>query len=142
MAYNARAVYGLTVDTSTGDVDEFFSTIDGPEGVAQDALHRLTNKTVLGPGGEDFGVDIREWCGMPIERLIRRGAVVSEVLQRDERVKTADARIRVPTSPKWAALYTAILTIDAMTDAGPFRRVFAFTDKSVADITAIWEGDS
>jgi hypothetical protein len=133
MATNDPAAYGLTLDCLE-DVDEAFSTIDGVEGVVQDAIHRITNATVLGPGGDDWGIDVTKFAGMPASLLARQGPIVSEVLQRDTRIKTAD--VDIAPVRQAGSLVFATMTVSCTTGAGPFRRVFALSSLSVDDITA------
>ena len=135
MARNAPAAYGSTLR------EDSFDVVTGAEGVALDAMHRLTNETVLGPGGEEWGLDVRRWSGMPADRLPRMAPIVSEVLQRDERILTADVEI-VATDPDAAGLVFATMTIDCTTAPGPFRRVFSLASASLTDITNILEGET
>lgn len=137
---NARAAYGLTI-SCVDDADELFSTVDGVEGVAQDLYHRFTNATVLGPGGEEWGEDVTRWAGMDPTKLARRGPVLAEVAQRDERIEAADVTITAAPSTVGGTLYEATIEVIAYTAAGPFRRVFGLAEKTLDDITRIMEGD-
>lgn len=139
MARNPAAAYGLTL-SCMDDVDALFSTVDGIEGIAQDMYHRLTNATVLGPGGEEWGEDLTRWPGMPADKMARRGPYLAEVITRDERIDSADVDV-VPSriaGTRWAGT----VQIVAHTALGPFRRVFGFDSKTVADITNILEGEA
>lgn len=142
MARNAPAVYGLTLDTRSGDLDPFFSTVDGIEGVAQDLQHRLSNDTVMGPGGEDWGINLRRLCGMPAAQIVRQGPRISDVIQRDDRIDSADVRVKLTKGTRFEGVYAGTVEVTAMTALGPFRRVFGFNDFTVAEITEILEGES
>ncbi len=139
MASNDPAAYGLTV-SCWDDADEFFTTINGIEGIAQDLYHRWTNDVFLGEGGEDEGIDVTKLAGMPADKLARRGPILAEVATRDERIESADVRV-IPSriaGTRWAATIEGVF----YTALGPFRRVFAFNDREIADITNALEGDA
>lgn len=115
------------------DADALFSTCTGLDVVAQEIYHRMTNRTVLGPGGEDFGEDVTKWVGMDPAKLARRGPVLSEVLQRSERIDTADVKVTPSriAGTRWAGR----IEVTCTTALGPFRRVFRFNALTVEDIT-------
>jgi hypothetical protein len=140
MAHNAPATYGLTISTRD-DADEFFSTVDGIEGIAQDLYHRFTNDTVLGPGGEDWGKDVTKFAGMPAAQLARRGILLQTVAEQDPRIDHADCKVSAAQINFRGTLYTGKIDITCYTALGPFRRVFGFNASTVADITATLEED-
>jgi len=136
-----NAAYGLTI-SCIDDADEFLSTVDGLEGVGQDLYHRFTNAIVLGPGGEEWGEDVTTWPGMDPAKLERRGLLLAEVAQRDERIEAADVRIVAKPITVGGTLYSATIDVTCYTARGPFRRVFGLAGKTLADITAIMEGNN
>jgi len=141
MARNDPAAYGRSLRV-WDDADDVFSTVTGIDVVVQLVYHKLTNDTVMGPGGEEWGIDVTKFAGMDPARLSRRGPVIKEVLERDERIGTADVRVNVTQINFRGTLYAGSLDITCYTAQGPFRRIFGFNDKTVADITAILEGAS
>ncbi len=92
MATNPNSYYGRTI-ACIDDADELWSEIEGPAVVVQDAIHRLTCDSVLGPGGEDWGFDLRKKLGAPQQELTRSQPFITEVLTRDDRVDTADVTL-------------------------------------------------
>ena len=133
MARNAPAAYGRSLRVWDDATDDF-AVVTGLPVVSQAAYHRLTNDTVLGPGGEEFGIDVRKWAGMDPALLARRGPMLAEVLTRDPRIETADVRI-TPTRVA-GTIWTATIEIVCNTALGPFRRVFRLSDKSLDEIVA------
>ena len=127
MARNPAAYYGRDV-ACVLDADPIFSSVTGIEVVRQAAYHRLMCDDVLGPGGDGWGYDCRRLLGMKSSRLVAMGPVLSSVLQRDERILTADVRIE---SVQTNGLQDVRITVTCTTDAGPFSFVM-----SVADLTA------
>lgn len=92
MARNTASSYGVDV-ACVRDADALFTSVTGIDVVKQDAIHRLTTDDVLGPGGDGWGYDTRRLLGLPQSRLAGLQPVLSEVLQRDERVLTADVTL-------------------------------------------------
>lgn len=139
MARNPRKAYGKSLrcwDDATND----FATTTGIEVVAQAAYHRITNEVVLGPGGADYGEDVRKWAGMDAAKLARRGPVLSEVLQRDPRIDSADVRVE-PTNIK-GTLWSARITMVCTTALGPFRRVFSLQQVTTEEAVLRLESES
>lgn len=134
MAANAAALYGRDIRCVV-DADSMLSTCEGIEVVRQHAYHRLTVDNILGDDGTGsfviagWGFDTSRLAGMTTSRLAAQQPILSEVLQRDPRVLTADVRI-TPTIVNGKA----DVTIDASceTSLGPFT----LSIKSVSDLSA------
>lgn len=127
MARNPAVNYGRDVACLL-DADPLLSSVAGVDVVRQAAYHRLMCDDILGPGGDGWGYDCRRMLGMKSSQLSAMQPVLSEVLQRDQRILTADVQIR---SVRTNGLDDVRIAVRCTTDAGPFSFVL-----SVADLTA------
>lgn len=127
MAKNAPSSYGKDIRCYT-DADALFSTVTGVDLVKQDAFHRITTDSVLGPGGDGWGFDCRRLLGMSTRVLAGMQPFLSEVLQRDDRIQSADVTLAATTT---RGLADVIIKAACVTEEGPFELVM-----SVQDLTA------
>lgn len=127
MARNPAVSYGRDVACLL-DADPLLSSVTGIDVVRQAAYHRLMCDDILGPGGDGWGYDCRRMLGMKSSQLSAMQPVLSEVLQRDQRILTADVHIRAVRAN---GLDDVRIDVRCTTDAGPFSFVM-----SVADLTA------
>lgn len=130
MAQNTPSAYGtdlLCID----DADELFSDVTGIQVVAQDAYHRLTNDTVLGEGGEDWGYDVTKLLGMTTAQIAAMPPTISAALQKDERIQAADVTI-TQNKRVGSQLWSIIITAICYTAEGPFTLILGVSDLTVA----------
>lgn len=130
MAINKPSAYGRDVRCVT-DADPLWTEVIGVDVVKQDAYHRLTNDTVLGPGGDGWGFDVRKLIGLPASELTAYQPTISEVLQQDPRIDTADVILSATTSNGLAAVR---IEATCTTVEGPFKLVKLVTDLTVDDL--------
>lgn len=135
MAVNPASQYGHDI-RCVSDADELWSEVEGLEVVKQDAIHRLTTKSVLGPSdtqeeinaAADWGTDCVELLGMNERELMTKQAEYSIILQKDTRITEADVTLtKVTTNGKTDVKISAF----CMTAEGPFD----FT-KTVLELTS------
>jgi hypothetical protein len=128
MAENPAQDYGEDI-ACVVDADELFSEAEGVDVVQQDCIHVITQEDVLGPGGDQRGVDVRKYIGAKQTFLTSQQLIVSEVIERDDRISHADVILTAIVSSN--GLADVQIQVSAMTDFGPF----SFT-KNVSDLTA------
>jgi hypothetical protein len=117
MASNPDKYYGLSI-RCVADADEFFSTVSGIGVIVQDSIHRITCDSVLGPNGADWGIDIRQMVGAKQRELTLNQPRIIEVLERDDRVDSADVTLTdVERSP---GLHDIQIELHLETALGPF----------------------
>ena len=116
------------------DADELFSEVSGVDVVIQDAFHRLTTDSVLGPGGDDWGYDVRRMIGMSESELTASQPIIAEVLTRDERIKSATVVIRTQVEN---GQVNAVITADCETNDGPFRMVLPISQVTSATFESL-----
>lgn len=133
MAQNPATYYGLDV-ACVSDADELFSEAEGVQVIFQDAVHRLTVQSVLGPGGDDWGFDCRKLIGMKQKDLTRMQPTLIEVLTRDDRILTADVTL---TETKTNGLIDAEIAVHCETDEGPFDFTSPISSITTASLEAI-----
>lgn len=117
MATNPATYYGLDL-ACVSDADELFSDAVGVDIVRQDAIHRLTTDSVLGPNGDDWGYDCRKLLGMKSDELPRMQPTIIEVLTRDDRIETADVTLE---SANNNGMHDVVITVQCETALGPFE---------------------
>lgn len=130
MAVNPDNQYGLDI-ACVDDADELFTEVSGVNLVAQDMIHRITTDHVLGPGGDDWGYDMRNLLGAKTEVLARMQPTVTEVIQRDERINTADVTLTATTRNGLADID---VRIECTTAFGPFTLTSALSDLTTFDL--------
>lgn len=130
MARNVPSAYGTDI-ACTRDADALFSSVTGLDVVKQAALHRLTADSVLGPGGDGWGYDCRRLAGAPASKLQGLQPVLSEVLQRDDRILAADVKITATTT---RGLADVRIEATCLTAEGPFDLVLNISDLTSATI--------
>lgn len=133
MASNPATAYGSDIACIV-DADALFSSATGLAVVVQDVIHRLTTNDVLGPGGDGWGFDVRQLVGAPAARITSMQPVLSEVLQRDPRILTADVTLTATTSA--AGLADVLLDVRCTTSAGPFALILPVSQLTGAVIEA------
>ncbi len=136
MAENTASDYGRTF-RCVADMDEQFSAIAGLAGAQQSAIHRLTADDVLGDDGTGslvtpFGYDCRRLLGMREDELATMPPVLSEVLQRDPRIETADVAL-TPIS-RSGQLVDVAMSVQCTTALGPFSFVKAVSELTASDL--------
>lgn len=118
------------------DADPRWSTVVGNALVLQDVYHRITTDSVLGriinpdgtiepdPRAENFGDDVRNLVGsaQSDDELAALGPRFSAVVQRSERVDTADCRVESEDAGNGNV--NLILYITGTSATGPFNFVF------------------
>ncbi len=119
------------------DMDDQFSTIKGVEVAVQAAIHRLTVNEVLGDDGTGslvvaFGYDCRQLLGMRVEELATMPPVLSEAMQRDPRIESADVRL-IPLTRN-GQLHDVELSVNGETALGPFSFVKKVTELTASDL--------
>lgn len=134
MATNPAAAYGRDIKCFD-DADAILSSAQGLDVVQQAAYHRLTNDTVLGVGGADWGFNVVKLCGMPMARVAGMPPIISAYLQKDQRIRTAAVSLQPVAAG--VGLWRVILTATCITALGPFSLVLGINDVTVA----ILEGD-
>lgn len=135
MATNPAKDYGKDI-RCLNDADDLFSDIEGLEVVQQDSMHVLLSDDFLGPGGNGRGYDVRKLVGLSTTELASYQPLLSEVLERDDRITAADVTL---TAIVTNGLADVQISATVFTEAGPF----SFTHP-VSSLTAagIEEGDS
>lgn len=129
--------YDVIVDATTEDADALFTGGSWLAVVKQDVRHRLLTDTVLGPGGEDWGYDIRKLQGAKTTEITKLLPTLRNVVLKDMRVKTADVRVVTTGAPPLQGL---ALTVSAVSNAGPFRLVFPLDNsQTTAQLVATLE---
>jgi hypothetical protein len=118
MATNPATYYGVEL-ACVSDADELFSEVVGIGVVRQDAIHRLTVESVLGPNGDDWGYDCRKLLGMKSDELVRMQPTIIEVLTRDDRIETADVTLESVINPN--GMHDVKITVQCETALGPFE---------------------
>ncbi len=131
MAVNPPLLYGVDL-ACIEDASALFGATAGIPLVRQDAIHRLTTDSILGPGGDDWGYNVSRLLGMPVSQLPGMQPILSGVLTRDPRVDTADVRL----TPTRTSNGTADVLLEAScgTALGPFSIVAPVSDVSSAFI--------
>lgn len=132
MAQNPAQDYGVDV-ACVVDADEFFSEAEGVDVVMQDALHAITQEDFLGPGGDGRGIDVRKFIGANQTFLTSQQPLITEVLERDERITHADVVLTAITANGLADVQ---IEITGFTDAGPFTLTRKISDLTAADLEA------
>lgn len=127
MATQPATNYGRDIACIT-DADAFFTDVTGLGCITQDAIHRLTTDDVLGPGGDGWGFNVRRLLGGSTSALAGMQPVLSEVLQRDPRILTADVTLTPTVTNGFADV---LISVVATTALGPFSFI-----KSVQQLTA------
>ena len=126
MAENPAQDYGKDI-ACVVDADELFSDVEGPDVVAQDSLHAITQEDFLGPGGDGRGIDVRKFIGAKQSFLTSQQPLVAEVIERDERVNHVDVVLTATTTN---GLADVRIEINGETDLGPFSLT-----RNVSDLT-------
>lgn len=127
MAINPPSAYGRDL-ACFYDADEIFSDDVGIAIVKQDTFHRLTTDDVLGDDGTGtfviagWGFDVTRLLGLPATELPGKQLVISEVLQRDLRILTADVTL---TATRQNGLDDVLVEVHCMTAEGPFSIVLS-----------------
>lgn len=121
MAQNPAAYYGRDVRCFS-DADAMFSDVTGLDVLRQDIYHRLTTDNILGPNGDGWGFDVRRLLGYPTADLPGLQPQLSEVCQRDPRVRAADVAI---TPSPGGGLKTIRIDVTIYTAAGPFALILS-----------------
>jgi hypothetical protein len=136
MAINAPLAYGRDI-ACLFDADDVWTEATGVDVVRQDALHRLLTDDVLGDDGTGsfrkvgWGFDVRQLLGKSDSDLAAFQPVISEVLQRDARVLTADVTL---TATVTDGLADVVLDVKATTDQGPFSLVRSIQALAAGDL--------
>lgn len=137
MTTQAPATFGLDIGCSAlaEDADELFSAAIGLPVVLQDMRHRLLTDTVLGPGGDAWGFDLRKLLGATAGTLASYQPRIRKVVLQDPRVKSASVNIlENGTGP----LRSLSVTVAGMSAFGPFRLIFTLDPTTdPADLAAI-----
>ncbi len=132
MAQNPAQDYGVDL-ACVVDADELFTDAEGVDVVAQDALHAITQEDFLGPGGDGRGIDVRKWIGAKQSFLTSQQPIVTEVIERDERISHADV---VLTAIVTNGLSDIQIDITGFTEAGPFKLTKKVSDLSATELEA------
>jgi len=130
MATNPETYYGLDL-ACVSDADEMFSEAVGLDVVFQDAIHRLTCDSVLGPDGDDWGYDCRRLLGAKDSELALLQPTLVEVLTRDDRVDGADVAL---TSVLTNGLRDVQISATLYTALGPFSFTKSVTELTTSDL--------
>ncbi len=130
MARNPASLYGTDL-ACYRDATPLFSSVTGIEVVRQHAFHRLTADSVLGPGGDGWGFDCRRLAGAKRSALAGLQPVLSEVLQRDERILAADVKI---TETSTRGFSDVRIEARCLTEEGPFELIFNVSELTSAVI--------
>jgi len=131
VARNPAANYGTDVGCILS-TDVLFSSVTGIDVVRQDAYHRLLTDSVLGPAGDDWGYDCRRLLGAKDSQIAAIQPLISEVLQRDERIEQASVRVR--SSSTGTGLRVVTVEATCQTALGPFDLVLTIDDVTVSTI--------
>lgn len=127
MAKNSASAYGKDV-ACMRDADSLFSAVTGLDVVRQAAFHRITTDSVLGPRGDGWGFDCRGLLGMSTRELAKMQPTISEVLQRDDRILSADVTL---TSTTTRGLADVVVKATCITAEGPFDLVVNVLDLTI-----------
>jgi len=130
MALNDPTAYGIDY-ACVEDFDATFSTVTGLALVVQDAIHRVTTDDVLGPGGDGWGRNCFRLLGLDSGQLAAQQPLYAEVLQRDERVETADVAL---VAVRRNGLDDVDMSVTLTTAFGPFANVFSVRELSNATL--------
>ena len=130
MATNPETYYGSDL-ACINDADEMFSEAVGLPVVVQDALHRLTCDSVLGPNGDDWGFDCRNLSGMKASELVMMQPTLIEVLTRDDRIESADVEL---TAVEANGLTDTQISATLYTAEGPFSFTRMVSELTVTDL--------
>lgn len=118
MAINPDKQYGADIKCIS-DADELWTEVSGAGLVAQDAIHRITCDSVLGPNGADWGIDVRQMVGAKQRELTLNQPRIIEVLERDDRIDSADVTLTdIERSP---GLHDIQIELHLETALGPFE---------------------
>jgi hypothetical protein len=134
VAQNPALNYGVDI-ACVEDADELFSEVSGIPLVVQDMIHRITQKSFLGPNGDDRGIDVRKFCGAPQQDLTRAQPEIIEAITRDDRIQSADVTLTYTEGPDGTA--DASLRIDGVTALGPFSLVSQLSTLAAFDLENI-----
>jgi hypothetical protein len=117
------------------DFDDRFSLTDERGLAVMDIYHRLTNDTVCSIDPDDvdaneYGKDVTKLVGHIVtkESAAAEGPLLSGVLQRSDRIDTADVTVELLEEEEYALK----ITIEAVTMAGPLRLVVGVSELSAA----------
>lgn len=130
MSINKPSAYGVDI-ACVRDADPLFTSATGLALVQQDAFHRVTSDSVLGPGGDGWGRDARRLLGQTARQLALEQAIFAEVLQYDQRILSADVKITAIVTKGLADVRFAATCI---TDEGPFDLIFNVSQLTSAKI--------
>jgi hypothetical protein len=130
VARNTASAYGRSL-RCISDADPLFSSVEGLDLVKQDAIHRLANDSVLGPGGDGWGYDCMQLVGLPDSDLAARQPFIAEVLKQDPRIEEAEVALTTVRAGPVADVRIAAICYTA---EGPFELVKSVLELSAADI--------
>jgi hypothetical protein len=130
MAQNPAQDYGRDIQCVV-DADDLFTEVEGLGAVIQDALHSITQEDFLGPGGDGRGFDVRTLLGAKQSALTLAQPLIVEVLERDDRISTADVVLTETTNN---GLSDIILNIHCETAFGPFDETISVLDLTSDDL--------
>lgn len=126
MAVNSASDYGTDI-ACISDADELFTEATGIAVVVQDVFHLLLSDDFLGPDGDGLGFDCRRLVGLSVDELAGMEPILSQVVERDDRVLRANVTLTVTTRN---GLADVAISISAETTLGPFTAT-----KSVLELT-------
>ncbi len=133
MATNQALAYGVDI-ACINDADELFTEAVGLDVVVQDAIHAITCEEFLGPGGEGRGIDLLKLVGKSTLELAAEQPSVVEVLERDDRINSAEVELTAITTKGLADVQ---IRATCQTELGPFsftRSVLELTEGTFGDI--------
>jgi hypothetical protein len=113
------------------DARDMIGLVSGVMVVAQSAIHRLTADSVLGPGGNNWGYDVRKLVGMSATDLVSVQPILAGVLMRDPRIKQASVVIEQSAR---IGLINCVVRVACETAEGTFKIVLPVSDVSSATI--------
>ncbi len=116
MATNDPSAYGISIRCMS-DADDLFTSVTGIDLLIQDIFHVITQKDFLGPGGDDRGIDVRDFIGMSDDELASQAPLVAEVIARDDRIDYADV---VLTAISTNGLLDVMVAVTGYSSLGPF----------------------
>ncbi len=122
--------YGTDIACMT-DADDLFSECSGLAVVAQDAFHRITTDSILGPRGADWGKNCLRLIGLPLNQIAAEQTSYEEVLTRDERIDRAVVRIQAVADGNTVGSGTIIADCYTV-DGQSFRLVVPVSNISAA----------
>lgn len=135
MAFNQPPAYGKDFRCER-DTDYLLTTTEGIEVVRQHTLHRLLQDDILGDDGTGslvitgWGYDVRRLLGMTERELLQQPPIISETLQRSERIETCDVTLNPVTQA--GRVIDVGLNVQCVTALGPFSIV-----SSVNELTTL-----